>query len=99
MPEKLESIPKQIRPTYDAIVALIDKVCQEHLNAEYAEVSRRLAGALARKRPSPLARGKMEVWACAITYTIGRVNFLFDQSQTPHLCADELCKLFGVSPS
>jgi uncharacterized protein DUF6398 len=100
MPEdKRESIPQPIRPTYEAIVHQIDTVCQEHLNQEYNDLCRRLAGALARKRPSPLLRGKPEVWACGIVYAIGTVNFLFDKSQTPHLRADELCRLFNVSQS
>lgn len=30
---------------------------------------------------------------------MGRVNFLFDKTQTPHLRADELCAHFGLSPS
>ncbi|MBI4789296.1 MAG: hypothetical protein HY782_19875 [Chloroflexi bacterium] len=88
-----------MRATYAAIVALTDKVCKEHLNDEYAALCRQLAAALARKRPSPLARGKPEVWACGIAYTIGAVNFLFDKTQTLHLRADELCRLFGVGPS
>jgi hypothetical protein len=29
---------------------------------------------------------------------VGRANFLFDQSQTPHLRADEWCHHFGLSP-
>lgn len=100
MPQtKSESVPNEMRATYDTIVAQIDAVCQKHLNQEYADLCHRLAGALARKRPSPLARGKPEVWACGITYTIGAINFLFDKSQTPHLRADELCKFFGVSAS
>lgn len=94
-----ELVPKEMRATYEAIVALTDKVCQEHLNAEYALMCRKLAAALARKRPSPLVRGKTEVWACGIAYTIGMVNFLFDKTQKPHMRADELCKAFGVSPS
>jgi hypothetical protein len=97
--EKRESIPQQMRPTYATIVNLTDAVCKEHLNEEYADLCRRLAGALARKRPSPLARGKLEVWACGIVYTIGAVNFLFDRCQSPHLRADELCRLFNVSQS
>lgn len=94
-----ESVPNEMRATYDAIVALTDKVCKEHLNDEYATMCRQLAAALARKRPSPLGRGKPEVWACGIAYTIGMVNFLFDKTQKPHIRADELCKAFGVSPS
>jgi hypothetical protein len=42
----------------------------------------------------PLA---LEQWAAAILYTIGRVNFLFDKNQNPHLEARELCRLIGVS--
>jgi hypothetical protein len=69
------------------------------LNNEYAQLSRRLAATLARKRPSPIARGKPEVWACAIVYALGTVNFLFDKSNLPYMRADELCAAFGVSQS
>lgn len=94
-----ESVPRSVEPFYSAIVKLTDAVCKEHLNNEYAELARRLAATLARKRPSPLVRGRPEVWACAIVYALGTVNFLFDKTQTPHLRADELCALFGVNQS
>ena len=54
---------------------------------------------MARKRPSPLAKGQVESWACAVVYTVGFVNFLFDRSQKSHVSAPDLCKLFGVSQS
>jgi hypothetical protein len=88
-----------MRPAYDAIAALLDSFCAQNLNEEYAQLSRDLAAALARKRPSPLARGKPEIWAGGIVYALGTVNFLFDASQTPHLRADALCAAFGVSQS
>ena len=44
-------------------------------------------------------RGRPEIWACGILYALGTVNFLFDKSQSPHMGADELCALFGVSQS
>jgi hypothetical protein len=44
-----------------------------------------------------LARGKPAVWACAITYALGQINFLFDRSQTVHTTPGELCALFGVA--
>jgi hypothetical protein len=94
-----ESIPSSVEPAYSAIVNLTDAVCNEHLNSEYAALARRLAATLARKRPSPITRGKPEIWACAIIYALGTVNFLFDKSQTPHMRADELCAVFGVSQS
>ena len=86
-----EIVPLALRPTYAAIVSQIEAVCREHLNDEYAGLSRKLAAALARKCPSPLARGKPEIWACAIVYALGTVNFLFDKSQSPYMRADELC--------
>src|SRR5713101_7790713 len=94
-----QSVPSGMRPAYDAIVALLDPFCAQTLNEEYAQLSRELAAALARKGPSPLARGKPEIWACGIVYALGTVNFLFDASQTPHMRADALCAAFGVSQS
>ena len=58
-----------------------------------------MAAALARKRPSPLLRGRGNTWACGITYTIGTVNFLFDPTQQPHVRGNDLCAFFGVSQS
>src|SRR5512136_2156867 len=94
-----ESVPQQMQPVYDEITRLTDAVCREHVDGEFAMLCRKLAAALARKRPSPLARGKKEVWACAIMYALGQVNFLFDRSQTPHTTPGELCAQFGVSQS
>lgn len=94
-----ESVPQQMRPVYDEITRLTDAVCRDHIDEEFAMLCRKLAAALARKRPSPLARGKTEVWACAITYALGQVNFLFDRSQTPRMSRGELCAAFGVSQS
>ena len=94
-----EIVPKAVQDTYAAIVKLTDVFCQQTLNAEYAALCRSLAATLARKRPSPLVRGQLETWACAIVYALGTVNFLFDRSQTPHISAEELCAAFGVSKS
>ncbi|MEI7695590.1 MAG: DUF6398 domain-containing protein [Chlorobium sp.] len=94
-----ESVPKALEPAFSAIVNLTESICKQHLNSDYATLARRLAAALARKRPSPIMRGKPEIWACGILYALGTVNFLFDKTQTPHLRADELCAVCGVSKS
>ncbi len=75
-PSEEPSIPATARPSYDAVVALTDAFCREHLDGEYEAMCRKLAGALARKRPSPLPSGKPETWACGIVRTIGWVNYL-----------------------
>ncbi|MBI5882339.1 MAG: hypothetical protein HZB91_04460 [Elusimicrobia bacterium] len=56
-----------------------------------------MAATLCRKRPSPLAGGTARVWACAIVYAVGKVNFLSDKSRKPHLGAAELCRLMEAS--
>ena len=100
MPEQsTEPVPKSVEPAYLAIIERTDAVCDEHLSADYTALSRKLAAKLARKRPSPIARGKPEIWACGIVYALGTVNFLFDRTQSPHMRADELCAAFGVSKS
>jgi len=88
-----------MQETYAGVIKLTDSFCQEYLNDEYATLCRSLAAALARKRPSPLLRGQLEIWACAIVYALGTVNFLFDPAQTPHISAMEICGLFGISKS
>ena len=96
---KSESAPAAMQPQYDAIVASSDAFCSEHLNAEYAQLSRQMAAALARKRPSPLLSGKANTWAAGIVHALGTVNFLFDKTQTPHMSAQELADGFGLSKS
>ena len=94
-----EKVPKQMQPKFSEITRLTDAFCKKYLNAEYAQMSRRLAAALCRKRPSPLARGKAKSWACGIVHALGMVNFLYDPSQTPHMKASELYQHFGVAES
>src|ERR1051325_3002598 len=96
---KVECVPKQMQPVYDQIVAITDAFCHQHLNDEYAQMCRKLAATLSRKRPSPLARGKIETWACGIVYVIGSVNFLSVRSLEPYMRMDDLCARMGVSKS
>lgn len=97
--DEISTVPRAMRPLYEALVEQTDAVCREHLTDEYALVCRRLAAALCRKRPSPVTTGRLTTWACGIVYTIGAANFLFDRGQTPHMPAGELCALFGLKPS
>ncbi|HYQ91017.1 MAG TPA: DUF6398 domain-containing protein [Candidatus Competibacteraceae bacterium] len=91
-------VPAALQGKYDEIVTLTDEFCQRHLNEEYRDLCRLMAAKLCRKRPSPVVTGKTNTWACGIVYSVGRVNFLFDKSQTPHMRADDLCHHFGLSP-
>ena len=94
-----DRIPAALQDRYNEIVALTDKCCQEHLTKEYCDLCCGLAAKLCRKCPPPVTTGKANAWACGIVYSLGRVNFLFDKSQMPHLRADELCQHFELSTS
>jgi hypothetical protein len=93
------NVPRALRPDVEQIVALTDGFCAEHLDAEYARLCAQLVAKLARKRPSPLLRGDLRIWAAATIYTVGSVNFLFDRSQPLHLSGDDLSDLTGVPKS
>ncbi len=95
--QQSESVPQSMRPLYEEIIGRTDAFCHERVDDEIAMLCRKLAAALARKRPSPLARGKPEVWACAIAYAIAQINFLFDRSQKLHTTPSELCAFFGAA--
>ena len=99
MTGRSEKVPKLMQSTFDAVAALTDGFCTEHLDEEYRQLARQLTAALCRKRPSPLAKGKPAAWACGVVYALGFVNFLFDKSQEPHMQATEICQWFGVSSS
>jgi hypothetical protein len=78
---------------FEEIAGIADGFCRQHLNAEYAQLSVALTAKLARKRPSPLVRGDRRIWASAVIYALGRVNFLSGPSQAPHLATEVLARL------
>jgi Domain of unknown function (DUF6398) len=92
-------VPGAMRLRVAEILAITDQVCVAHLDHEYAELCRVLVARLGRKRPSPLPRGDVRIWAAGAIYTVGRVSFLFDRSQDPHMTADELAGHLGVVKS
>ena len=95
----VNSVPAKMKSIFGSIVNLTDEFCETYLNDEYARLSKELAAALCRKRPSPLLRGNINTWACGIVYALGYVNFLFDKSENPFVSADQLCNAFGVTKS
>ena len=92
-------IPASVRPEAEEIIKLTDEFCAAHLDAEDGELCLKLVAELARKRPSPLLRGDLRIWAGAVIYTIGSINFLFDRTQRPHVTAEQLSQRLGLSKS
>lgn len=94
-----EKVPKAMADKFTAITALTDAFCELHLNDEYRSMIHRAIGALARKRPSPLLKGKEQAWAAATIHAIGRANFLDDPTQAPHCKSKVIYEFFGIAES
>ena len=89
--------PRAYSARFTALVELTDAFCDAHLTAEYKGLCREMAAAVC-QNGSPVLRGKPQGWASGIVYALGRVNFLDDPSQTPHMKSSEIAAGFGVSP-
>ena len=71
--------------------------CRQHADAEYEGLCKKLIDRMARKRTVPFLSGRAQIWAAAIVYALGSINFLFDKSFLPHATPDTLCDHFQVS--
>lgn len=94
-----KALPNVVRAQAEAVLSLVDSFCQRYLDAEYKRLCRKLIEKLARKRPSPLARGDAKIWAGGAIYVVGRQNFLFDPSMRPHMTVEQISKGVGVPKS
>lgn len=94
----LAEVDEAYHERYVKIVQCMDHFCDEHLNNEYKQLSRIMA-TLVCAPGSPARKGKPESWAAGVVYALGKVNFLHDPSQSPHMKPDELARGIGVSPA
>ena len=73
--------------------------CAENLDDDYYQLCEKLILKLGRKRDVPFKRGKIEIWAAAVVYAIGSINFLFDESFEPYVTAKQISEYFGTKNS
>jgi hypothetical protein len=88
-----------VKSKANMLIEMTAGFCNERLNEEYREVTEKLVLKLSRKRQVPFLSGKMEMWAAAIIYAIGQINFLFDKHSTPYSTRDDIAGYFGQSRS
>lgn len=89
----------EIKAREDEVVRMVVTFCNEKIDAEYASLCEKMVRKLGRKRANPLERGRLEIWAAAVVYTIATMNFLFDKSFKPYLPLSEIHDYFGTSSS
>lgn len=81
------------------LVEMTEGFCYKYLNEDYKQLCGKLILKMKRKRNVPFISGKLEIWAGAIIYALGRINFLFDKSFEPYVSGDDICNYFGTSKS
>jgi len=81
------------------LIEMTTGFCDEYLDEDYKQLCEKLIRKMSRKRNVPFLSGRIEIWAAAIVYAIGSINFLFDQSFEPYAGGDDICNYFGVSKS
>lgn len=89
----------ELKTREDEIARMVTEFCKEKINAEYASLCEKMVRKLGRKRSNPLERGRLEIWAAAVVYTVATMNFLFDKSFEPYLPLSEIHDHFGTSSS
>lgn len=96
--EEPQGIPN--RPPSDAlsdVMLPLEHFCSENFTATlYQEALDLTAWLDYSDDPSPLERGRPEVWACGIAWFIASEHNLWHKPQNERLTTDALCEWFGV---
>ncbi|RCV65501.1 hypothetical protein C5S53_03410 [Methanophagales archaeon] len=81
------------------LISLTIEFCEQHLGDEYEQLCEKLIRKMSRKRNVPYLAGRIEIWAAAVIYALGQINFLFDRSFEPYATHDDICDHFGTKKS
>jgi hypothetical protein len=88
-----------IKQREEKLLEMTEAFCRQKLDDDYLQLCEKLIKKLGRKKDVPFQRGKLEIWAAAVVYAIGSINFLFDKSFEPYMTADQINEYFGTSKS
>jgi hypothetical protein len=81
------------------LTEMTGKFCREFLDEDYGQLCEKLIRKMSRKRAVPFLSGRIEIWAAAVVYALGSINFLFDKSFKPFATAEDICNFFGTTKS
>lgn len=87
---------EEIKEREKTLLELTETFCTQNLDDDYFQLCRKLIKKLGRKRDVPFQRGKVEIWAAAVVYAIGSINFLFDKSFEPYMTPEQISEYFGT---
>lgn len=81
------------------ITELTSSFCDKKLDDDYQRLITKLIEKLEQKSPSPLLKGKEEIWSAGIVQALGQINFLYDKSFEPYISLDLLNAHFKTKKS
>jgi len=81
------------------LLMMVGDFTRDNIDEEYTLLCSNLVKKLGRKHDVPFKRGRLEIWASAVVYAIGQINFLFDKSFEPYLTPDDICNYFNTKKS
>jgi len=90
---------KMIEEKTQQLIGMTGSFCQQFLDEDYKQLCEKLIMKMSRKRVVPFLSGRMEIWAAAVVYALGSINFLFDKSFAPYATGEDICNFFGTSKS
>ncbi len=90
---------QEIKQKEKQLLEMTGIFCAQKLDDDYFQLCEKLIKKLGRKRDVPFKRGKLEIWAAAVVYAIGSINFLFDKSFEPYITAEQISDYFGTKNS
>jgi hypothetical protein len=90
---------QEIKQREKKLQELVATFCTEKIDADYAHLCEKLIKKLGRKRTVPFQRGSLEIWAAAVVYAVGSINFLFDKSFEPYMTSEQISEYFGTKNS
>ena len=96
---KSEKDSQAIADKKQRLIELTGAFCDEFLDDEYKQLCEKLINKMSRKRSVPFLTGRIEIWAAAVVYALGSINFLFDSGFEPYASADDICDFFGTKKS
>jgi hypothetical protein len=100
--EKLvnDMITKQeLKEKENQLLEMVGTFCSQNLDDDYFQLCEKLVKKMGRKREVPFQRGQLEIWAAAVIYAIGSINFLFDKSFEPFMTGEQICDYFDQKVS
>lgn len=80
----------------EALIEMTDSFAGRYLDEDYKILCRKLIDKMSRKRQVPFLTGRPEIWAAAVVYALGQLNFLFDKSFEPYVLNLILVLLISV---